>query len=62
MKKVEFDLGLSPLTSSEIGEIEGGVFGLDDLLIGIAVGAAIQIMSDWDNFKNGLAGAPEVNQ
>lgn len=48
------------LTPEEQQEINGGVFGLDDLLIGVAVGAAVQIMSDWDNFKRGLSGRAEI--
>lgn len=48
------------LTKEELREVNGGVFGLDDLLIGVAVGACIQIMSDWDNFKRGLSGRPEI--
>lgn len=51
---------LRDLTPEEQQEINGGVFGLDDLLIGVAVGAAVQIMSDWDNFKRGLSGKAEI--
>jgi hypothetical protein len=51
---------LRELTIDEQKEINGGVFGIDDLIIGIAVGAALEIISDWDNFKRGLAGQPEI--
>lgn len=57
MKNLE-NYGVQELDAKEISKTEGGVFGLDDYLIGIAVGATVaaftEIISDWDHFKKGL--------
>lgn len=37
-------------------EINGGFLGI------LIAGAIIVILNDWDNFKNGLAGKPEVKK
>ena len=51
---------LVELSKQELLELDGGVFGLDDLLIGLAIAAGAQIMGDWDNFVAGLSGEPEI--
>ncbi|MBX2897310.1 MAG: hypothetical protein KF763_17835 [Cyclobacteriaceae bacterium] len=56
------DISLNELDSDECREINGGLFGIDDIIIGIVVGAAIEVMSDWDNFKAGLSGHPPVKK
>jgi hypothetical protein len=53
---------LKELNNDECKKINGGLFGLDDIIVGIVVGAAIEIMSDWDNFKAGLSGHPPVKK
>jgi bacteriocin-like protein len=45
------------LSESELRQIEGG-----SILGGLAIAAFAQIVGDWDNFKNGLAGRPEVKK
>ena len=49
------------LNKSELGQIEGGSI-LGGLAIGLAIAAFAQIIGDWDNFKNGFAGRPEVKK
>jgi len=51
---------LQELTFPEKAKINGGFLGIDDLIIGVLVAATAAIISDWDNFKNGIAGKPEV--
>jgi bacteriocin-like protein len=46
------------LSESELQQIEGGSI-LGGLAIGLLITAFAQIVGDWDNFKNGLAGRPE---
>jgi hypothetical protein len=54
MKNFELvETGLSPLSENENRDINGGFWQ-------IVLGAAVEeIISDWDNFKRGLAGEPE---
>lgn len=49
---------MKELNEKELREVEGGIFGIDDLLIGITVGAVIAIINDWDNFERGFTGKP----
>jgi hypothetical protein len=51
-------LNLVELNAQEAVVTEGGLFGWDDLVIGVLVGAAVQVMSDWENFEAGLNGHP----
>jgi len=39
-----------------VKETEGGLFGLDDLLIGITLAVVAGVIADWDNFKIGISG------
>jgi hypothetical protein len=48
---------MKELEKSELMEVDGGVFGLDDFLVGIAVGTVLLVLQDWDGFKKGLASA-----
>ena len=48
------------LSLTEQTDVNGGFFGLDDLIIGLIIVAATAVVSDWDNFKRGLAGKPEI--
>ena len=45
----------TPVPETELQEINGG----NPFLVAIAVVCVAQIILDWDNFKNGLAGNPE---
>ena len=46
------------LSESELKQIEGGSI-IGGLAIGLAIAAFVQIIGDWDNFKNGFAGRLE---
>jgi hypothetical protein len=63
MKTNEPDrLYFHPVTVSEQREIQGGSVLLGLLLVAVAGAAATEIFRDWDNFKAGLAGKPEIKQ
>ncbi|MFC2116221.1 hypothetical protein ACFLTU_07080 [Bacteroidota bacterium] len=47
-----------PLNREEMHEVQGGFLGA--VLIGLAIAGGAAIINDWDNFKNGLMGRPEV--
>lgn len=49
--------GFSELSPVELQKASGGIH---PILIGAAIAALGQIIVDWDNFKNGLLGRPEV--
>lgn len=58
MKNLQ-NFGVQELNAKETREIEGGIFGLDDLAalgIGLTIAAAVEIMGDWEHFKDGLFG------
>lgn len=52
---------MEKLEKNQLERINGGIFGWDDVLVGLAITAGAQIIADWDNFKAGLAGKPPVN-
>jgi hypothetical protein len=61
MKNLELEnLELEELTLCEKKEMNGGVLGLDDLLVGIGIAVVVQVISDWDNFKRGISGGREI--
>ena len=47
---------MKELEKSELMEVDGGVFGWDDLVIGIIVGTVLAVINDWDNFERGFKG------
>lgn len=49
-------LNLVELDAQEIQETEGGLFGIDDLLLTVAAGCVLAIIDDWENFERGLTG------
>lgn len=54
--------GFTPLGGEEIQHTRGGALGIAALiLIGLAGAAGAEIFGDWDNFKAGLMGDPEIN-
>jgi hypothetical protein len=53
MKNLE-NYGILELNAQEIKEINGGIFGWDDVLVGLAIAAGAAIINDWDNFKKGF--------
>ena len=62
MKNLEL-MGVQEMNVQEMKDENGGIAFWAavaiGVLIGTAVGANVQIMSDWDNFKNGLLGLAE---
>lgn len=59
MKDFDFKVsGIQELSDKKLKEYNGGLFGIDDFLVGVAIGAAIAIINDWDNFERGLTGQP----
>ncbi len=52
------EFGITELNQTESKELGGGGWFIPAL----AAAAIYQIMADWDNFKRGLAGQPEVEQ
>jgi len=47
------------ISSSEAAAINGGGI-LPSLVAGLVIAAFVEIIGDWDNFKNGLAGRREA--
>ncbi len=52
------ELGLIEMSQNEKKEIDGGVFGIDDLILTVAAGAILAVINDWDNFEKGFTGQP----
>ncbi|MEO5980638.1 MAG: hypothetical protein ABIS36_11360 [Chryseolinea sp.] len=48
-----------PLSEDELRDTSGGVNGWATFFGGLAATALGEIVKDWDNFKNGIAGRPE---
>lgn len=46
---------IKTLRKNELIQVKGG----NAFFIGIGIAAFVEIISDWDNFKNGLAGRKE---
>ena len=49
---------LTVLNIKELKKTNGGIFGIDDLIIGVLIAGATTIMGDWENFERGLKGHP----
>jgi hypothetical protein len=47
-----------PLKAGELHETRGGI--LAALATGLLIAAGVAIINDWDNFKAGLRGLPEI--
>ena len=59
MKNLDLNsFGVQEMDAKAMEEANGGVFGIDDLIIGCAVAAFAAIVNDWDNFERGLTGRP----
>jgi len=61
-KNLAHEFSTRELDNNECKNINGGFFGIDDVLIGVVIGAAVEVMSDWDNFKAGLSGYPPIKK
>jgi hypothetical protein len=49
------------LNQTELATINGGGI-LPSLFTGLVIAGIVEIISDWDNFKNGIAGRREVKK
>ena len=49
-----------PLSEEEAQNTRGGFGVLAAIAVGLAIAAGAEIFSDWDNFKAGLMGRPEI--
>ena len=49
-----------PLDRAEMHATTGGI--LAAIAIGLAIAAGAEIIGDWDNFKAGLMGLPEIKE
>ena len=47
-----------PLKREEMYDVKGGILAV--ILAGLAIAAGAAIINDWDNFKAGLMGLPEI--
>ena len=52
--------GFVPLDEEEVLQTRGGLGIAALILIGLAGAAGAEIFGDWDNFKAGLSGHPEI--
>lgn len=57
MKNLE-NLSVQEMNIKETQNTNGGIFGLDDWAIGVAVGGTVaavaEIIGDWEHFKKGF--------
>ena len=51
--------GVSKMETQEMKETNGGLGLLATIVAGVVIGAAVEIIRDWDNFKAGLNGTCE---
>lgn len=51
---------LKTLSNEELVLTRGGIGILAAIVIGLAIAAGAEIFGDWDNFKAGLMGRPEI--
>ena len=50
---------MNALEDQEAQNIRGGLGVLETILVGVVVGAALNIINNWDSFKAGLMGYPD---
>jgi hypothetical protein len=55
----QLDHYFSPIDRTDCNRINGGVVGV--ILGAIASAVLYEVISDWDNFKAGLTGGPEIH-
>ena len=62
MKTLEKSNEMQILSHKEMLETSGGVAWFIPILIAGACAAVEEVIRDWDNFKAGLLGKPEIQQ
>lgn len=50
---------MNTLEDQEARNLRGGLGVLESILVGVVVGAALNIFNNWDSFKAGLMGYPD---
>ncbi len=50
---------MNTLEDQEAQNLRGGLGVLESILVGVVVGAALNIFNNWDSFKAGLMGYPD---
>jgi bacteriocin-like protein len=58
METIKSVCDFQELNQSEMATISGGVFWY--IVGGLVIAMAKEVMHDWDNFKAGLSGQPEI--
>ena len=61
MKTVEKSNEMQILGQKELLEISGGFAWIIPILIAAGCAAVEEVIRDWDNFKAGLLGKPEIH-
>jgi len=56
MKNLE-SLQLTELDAREVRGVEGGLLGWDDILIAAVGAIVVEVVNNWDDFKDGFASA-----
>ena len=63
MKTLELEkIGVQGMDTIQMRETNGGIGILAAIAAGIAIAAGAEIFGDWDNFKAGLKGEPEIKK
>jgi len=50
---------MNALEDQEAQNTRGGLGVIESILVGVVVGAALNIFNNWDSFKAGLMGYPD---
>ena len=63
MKTLELEkIGVQEMNTKQMKETNGDFGILAAIAIGLAIAAGAEIFDDWDNFKAGLKGEPEIKK
>jgi len=50
---------MNTLEDQEAQNVRGGLGVIESILVGLVVGAGLNIINNWDSFKTGLMGYPD---
>jgi hypothetical protein len=50
---------MNTIEDQEAQSLRGGVGVVESILVGIAIGATLNLLDNWDSFKAGLMGYPD---
>ncbi|SHM77545.1 hypothetical protein [Flavobacterium xanthum] len=51
------NLNLVELNAQEVQEVDGGVVGVDDVLLAVGIASAVLIIENWSDIKKGALDA-----